>query len=138
GPLKDAQRAVSLVRSKAREWGLDPRKIGMVGFSAGGHLAAATAMNFDKRAYEPIDDIDKISCRPDFAIPLYSGYLVGNDNDILSADMRASKETPPILLIHAGDDSVSKVENSIILCLALKKAGAPVELHVYASGGHGF
>jgi acetyl esterase/lipase len=138
GPLKDAQRAVSLVRSKAKEWGIDPAKIGMVGFSAGGHLAAATAMNYDKRAYDPIDDIDKLSCRPDFAIPLYSGYLVGNDNDILSADMRASKETPPILLIHATDDGISKVENSVILYLALKKAGAPAELHVYATGGHGF
>ena len=138
GPLKDAQRAVSLVRSKAQEWGIDPRKIGMVGFSAGGHLAAATAMNYDKRAYEPIDDIDKISCRPDFAIPLYSGYLVGNDNDILSADMRVSKQTPPILLVHATDDNISKVENSVVLYLALKKAGAPAELHVFASGGHGF
>jgi acetyl esterase/lipase len=138
GPLKDAQRAVSLVRGKAKEWGVDPQKIGMVGFSAGGHLAAATAMNFDKRAYEPIDDVDKISCRPDFAIPLYSGYLVGNDNDILSADMRVSKGTPPILLIHASDDDVSKVENSVVLYLALKKAGATAELHVYATGGHGF
>jgi acetyl esterase/lipase len=138
GPLKDAQRAVSLVRSKAKEWGIDPQKIGMVGFSAGGHLAAATAINFDKRAYEPVDDIDKVSCRPDFAIPLYSGYLVGKDNDVLSADMRASKETPPILLIHASDDDISKVENSVILYLALKKAGASAELHVYATGGHGF
>lgn len=138
GPLKDAQRAVSLVRSRAKEWGINPNKIGMVGFSAGGHLAAATAMNFDKRAYDPIDDIDKISCRPDFAIPLYSGYLVGNDNDVLSADMRASKETPPILLIHATDDPISKVENSVICYLALKKAGAPVEMHIYGSGGHGF
>jgi acetyl esterase/lipase len=138
GPLMDAQRAIRLVRGKAREWGIDPQKIGMVGFSAGGHLAAAAAMNFDRRTYEPIDDCDKISCRPDFAIPLYSGYLVGNENDVLSADMRASKETPPILLIHAGDDSVSKVENSVVLYLALKKAGASAELHVYASGEHGF
>jgi acetyl esterase/lipase len=138
GPLKDAQRAVSLVRSKAKEWGLDPNKIGMVGFSAGGHLAAASAMNYDKRVYDPIDDIDKISCRPDFAIPLYSGYLVGNENDNLSADMRVSKETPPILLIHATNDNISKVENSVVLYLALKKAGAPVEMHIYATGGHGF
>ncbi|OAI54815.1 xylanase [Planctomycetaceae bacterium SCGC AG-212-F19] len=138
GPLKDAQRAVSLVRSKAAEWGIDPKKIGMVGFSAGGHLAAATAMNFDKRAYDALDDIDKVSCRPDFAVSLYSGYLVGNENEVLSADMRASKETPPILLIHASDDAISKVQNSVILYLALKQAGAPAELHIYATGGHGF
>src|SRR5437870_2907639 len=74
-PLQDAQRAVSLVRSKAREWGIDPQRIGTVGFSAGGHLALATATNFEKRSYNPIDDIDKVSCRPDFAILAYSGYL---------------------------------------------------------------
>jgi acetyl esterase/lipase len=137
-PLQDSQRALSLVRSRAQEWGIDPKRIGIVGFSAGGHLAAASAMNSDKRAYEPLDDIDKISCRPDFAIPLYSGYLVGNDNDVLSADMRVSKETPPILLVHATNDPISKVENSVVLYLALKKAGAPVEMHLYADGGHGF
>ncbi len=138
GPLKDAQRALSLVRSRAKEWGIDPKRIGIVGFSAGGHLAAAAAMNSDKRAYEAVDELDRESCRPDFAIPLYSGYLVGNDNDLLSADMRVSKETPPILLVHATNDAVSKVENSVVLYLALKKAGASVELHVYADGGHGF
>src|SRR5205814_7895387 len=85
-PLQDAQRAVSLVRSKAREWGID--RIGIVGFSAGGHLAIATATNFDKRSYEPIDDIDKISCRPDFAIPVYSGYLKAKDKDELAPGLR--------------------------------------------------
>jgi len=138
GPLKDAQRALSLVRSRAKEWGIDPKRIGIVGFSAGGHLAAAAAMNSDKRAYGAVDELDRESCRPDFAIPLYSGYLVGNDNDVLSADMRVSKETPPILLVHATNDAVSKVENSVVLYLALKKAGASAELHVYADGGHGF
>src|SRR6516162_5599813 len=74
-PLQDAQRAVSVVRSKAKEWGIDPKRIGIVGFSAGGHLAIATATSFDNRSYEPVDDIDKVSCRPDFAVPVYSGYL---------------------------------------------------------------
>ena len=138
GPLKDAQRAVSLVRSKAKEWGIDPQKIGMVGFSAGGHLAGATAMNDDRRSYEPIDDVDKISCRPDFAIMLYSGYLKPKDRDEVSADMRVSPRTPPILLVHATDDKISDVDNSVMLYLALKRAGAPVEMHLYASGGHGF
>ena len=76
-PLQDAQRAVSLVRSKAGQWGIDPKRIGMVGFSAGGHLAIATATSFEKRTYEPIDDIDKISCRPDFAILAYLGLPEG-------------------------------------------------------------
>jgi acetyl esterase/lipase len=138
GPLKDAQRAVSLVRSRAKEWGIDPKRIGMVGFSAGGHLAGATATNFDKRTYEPIDDIDKISCRPDFAVMLYSGYLKVKDKDELAPDLRVSAETPPMLLIHASDDKVSSVDHSVIMYLALKRAGVPTELHVYASGGHGF
>jgi acetyl esterase/lipase len=138
GPLKDAQRAVSLVRSKAKEWGIDPRRIGMVGFSAGGHLAGATATNFDKRTYESVDDVDKISCRPDFAVMLYSGYLKVKDKDELAPDLRVSAETPPILLIHASDDKVSIVDHSVIMYLALKRAGVPTELHVYASGGHGF
>src|SRR5436190_17565485 len=104
GPLKDAQRAVSLVRSKAKEWGIDPTKIGMVGFSAGGHLVGATATNSAKRMYEPIDDVDKISCRPDFAVMLYSGYLKVKDKDELSAGLPISARTPPILLVHATDD----------------------------------
>jgi acetyl esterase/lipase len=138
GPLMDAQRAVSLVRGQAKEWGIDPKKIGMVGFSAGGHLAGATATNFDKRAYDPIDDIDKISCRPDFAVMLYSGYLKVKDKDELAADLRISTQTPPILLVHASDDTISSVDHSVIMYLALKRAGVPTELHVYASGGHGF
>jgi acetyl esterase/lipase len=138
GPLKDAQRAVSLVRSKARDWGIDPQKIGMVGFSAGGHLAGATATNFDRRAYEPIDAVDQVSCRPDFAVMLYSGYLRAKDKDELATDLRVSAKTPPILLVHASDDAVSQVDHSVIMYLALKRAGVPTEMHVYASGGHGF
>jgi acetyl esterase/lipase len=83
-PLQDAQRAVSLVRSKAKEWGIDPQRIGIVGFSAGGHLAIATATSFEKRTYPAIDDIDNISCRPDFAIPVYPGYLKARDKDELA------------------------------------------------------
>ena len=85
GPLLDAQRAVSLVRSRAAEWGIDPKRIGMVGFSAGGHLALATATSFEKRTYEPIDAIDEVSCRPDFAVLCYSGYLKAKDKDEISA-----------------------------------------------------
>ncbi len=136
GPLQDAQRALGLVRSRAKEWGLDPKRIGMLGFSAGGHLTALAATNFDKRGYEPVDGADKESCRPDFAIMIYPGGVVGRDGEI-TAGVRVMKETPPSFFAHAGDDRVSP-ENSVKMYLALKRAGVPAELHVYAAGGHGF
>jgi acetyl esterase/lipase len=136
GPLKDAQRAVSLVRSKAKEWGIDPKKIGMVGFSAGGHLVGATATNFDKRTYEPVDDIDKISCRPDFAVMLYSGYFKVKDG--LSPTIHLTPGTPPMFLVHATDDPISNAEHSVTMYQAMKRAGVSAELHIYATGGHGF
>jgi acetyl esterase/lipase len=136
GPLKDAQRAVSLVRSNAKEWGIDPKQIGMVGFSAGGHLVGATATNFEKRAYEPLDDIDKVSCRPDFAIMLYSGYFKVKEG--LSPTIRLAAGTPPLFLVHATDDPISEVDHSVTMYLAMKRAGVSAELHVYATGGHGF
>lgn len=139
GPLKDAQRAVSLVRGKAKDWGIDPRKIGIVGFSAGGHLAGATATNFDRRAYDAVDDIDKLSCRPDFAVMLYSGYFrVPAEKDDLSPTIRTPADIPPLLLVHAGDDAISDVEHSVTMYQAMRRARAPAELHVYATGGHGF
>jgi acetyl esterase/lipase len=138
GPLMDAQRAVSLVRSKAREWGIDPKKIGMVGFSAGGHLVGATATNFDKRTYEPIDDIDKVSCRADFAVMLYSGYFKVKGTEELSPTIHLVAGTPPLFFVHASDDPISDVDHTVVMYLAMKRAGVPAELHVYASGGHGF
>jgi acetyl esterase/lipase len=137
GPLQDAQRALSLVRSKAKEWNLDPKRIGILGFSAGGHLTAAAATNFDKRAYSPVDKIDKVSCRPDFAVLVYPAYLTAPDKDRLASDIRVRKECPPMFFAHAGDDGVT-AENSVRMYLALKQAGVTAELHVYASGGHGF
>jgi len=138
GPLLDAQRALSLARSHAREWAIDPERIGIVGFSAGGHLALATATNFDRRAYDPIDEIDKASCRPDFAVAVYPGYLVEKETGALAPYMRIPPRTPPVLLVHASDDTVAGAEHSVTMYLALKRAGVPAELHVYASGGHGF
>ncbi len=135
--LMDAQRALSMVRSKASEWNLDPKRIGMLGFSAGGHLTAWAATNFDKRSYEAIDDVDRVSCRPDFAVMVYPGGVVAKDSNELSPEIRVTKETPPSFFAHAGDDRV-RAENSILMYLALKKAGVPAELHIYASGGHGF
>jgi acetyl esterase/lipase len=135
--LMDAQRAISLVRGKAADLGIDPKRIGMLGFSAGGHLTAWTATNFDKRAYEPADEIDKVSCRPDFAVLIYPAYLVTKDNSQLADDIRVTKESPPTFFAHANDDGV-RPENSAVMYLALKKAGVPAELHVYTTGGHGF
>jgi len=137
GPLQDAQRAVSLVRGKAKEWGLDPNRIGMVGFSAGGHLTALTATNADKRAYEAIDETDKVSCRPDFAVVVYPGGLLDQSKEKLVPEVRVSRDTPPTFLKQATDDRVG-AENCVVLYLALKKAGVPAELHLYASGGHGY
>ncbi len=134
-PLQDAQRALSLVRSKAQEWGLDPQRIGMLGFSAGGHLTAAASTNFDKRTYDAIDAVDRVSCRPDFSVLLYPGGMI--DNGVLTPEIRVNGETPPAFLAHAGDDKVSP-ENSALYYLALHRAGVPAELHIYASGGHGF
>jgi acetyl esterase/lipase len=142
GPLLDAQRAVSLVRSRAAEWGIDPNRIGMVGFSAGGHLAVATATSFEKRRYEPIDAIDEISSRPDFAVACYSGYLKAKDKDEISSHLQVPANTPPILLAHANDDSEkvggSNAEHSAFMYIALKRAGVPVELHIFANGNHDF
>jgi acetyl esterase/lipase len=137
-PLQDAQRAVSLVRSKAKEWGIDPKRIGMVGFSAGGHLAIATATSFEKRTYEAIDDIDKVSCRPDFAIALYSGYLKAKDKDELAPGLRIPAGTPPIFLAHGGADIISPPEHSVVTYLALRRADIPAELHIYAGAAHDF
>src|SRR3989449_956525 len=145
GPLLDAQRAVSLVRSRAVEWGIDPNRIGIAGFSAGGHLAVATATHLDQRAYKPIDEIDKISCRPDFAVAVYPGYLIEQrpagveiNKDVLAPYIRIPKETPPVFLVHASDDTMAVAENSVVMYLALKRANVATELHVNAQGGHGF
>jgi acetyl esterase/lipase len=140
GPLLDAQRAVSLVRSHAAEWGIDPNRIGIGGFSAGGHLAVSTATNFDRRGYDTIDAIDEVSCRPDFAVAVYPGYLVPEDEDTdqLAADVRIPERTPPMFFVHATDDPESSPACSVAMYLALKKARVPAELHVYDRGGHGF
>lgn len=137
-PLQDAQRALSLVRSRAQEWGIHPERIGIVGFSAGGHLAISTATNFEQRSYEPRDDVDKVSCRPDFAVPIYPGYLKAPDKNELESYLRVPAGTPPVFLAHGGDDIVSSPEHSVLMYLALKRAGIPTELHVYSSTTHDF
>jgi acetyl esterase/lipase len=137
GPLQDAQRALCVVRNNATAWNLDPSRIGILGFSAGGHLAASAATNFDKRAYEGADNIDRLSFRPDFAVLVYPAYLLDKSEKKLAPAIRVRKGCPPMFFAHAGDDGV-KPDNSVLMYLALKHAGVPAELHVYASGGHGF
>lgn len=134
--LQDAQRSIRLVRSKAKEWGIDPAKIGIMGFSAGGHLTAAACTNFDKNAYEPIDSVDQVSCRPDFGVPVYAGGVVQKGTTELAPEIRITKLTPPMFIACATDDPGS--DNSVYLYLGLKRAGVPAELHMYTQGGHGF
>jgi acetyl esterase/lipase len=136
GALQDAQRAVSLVRSNAKEWGLNPEHVGFLGFSAGGHLTAWVSTNFDKRSYETVDAADKLSCRPDFAVLIYpGGVLVKNHPEQLTPELRVSKETPPSFLAHAADDHP---ESSITYFQELRKNGVQAEMHIYGAGGHGF
>jgi gluconolactonase len=138
GALQDAQRAISTTRAKAKEWGIDPNRIGMLGFSAGGHLTAWAATNFDKRAYEPVDDIDKVSCRPDFAVLIYPGGVVDRvKRDQLAPEIRVSKDTPPCFFALAYNDN-GPLDGSLKMLAALKQAGVSAELHVYSQGGHGF
>ena len=135
--LQDAQRSISLVRSKAAEWGIDPARVGILGFSAGGHLVAATCTNFDKRAYDTIDPVDQLSCRPDFGVSIYPGGVIAKGSDELAPEIHVGKDTPRMFIAQANDDRVNS-ENAVFLYLALKKAGVPAELHIYSKGGHGF
>lgn len=136
-PLQDAQRAMSLVRSKAGQWKIDPRRIGILGFSAGGNLVAFASTHFDERAYPAADEVDRISCRPDFAIAVYPAWLVKEGTDELIPELRVTGKTPPMFFAHANDDPISSA-SSAAMYLALKRAGVSAELHIYSSGGHGF
>ncbi|MFL5560735.1 MAG: alpha/beta hydrolase [Gemmatimonadaceae bacterium] len=137
--LQDAQRAVGLVRFHAARWQIDPHKIGVLGFSAGGHMVAAMSTHYDKRLYPAVDAADTVSCRPDFAIALYPGHLAVPERGFaLNPDIRVTSRTPPTFLLQSEDDPVDPVENSIVYHAALRKARVPVELHLYAKGGHAF
>jgi acetyl esterase/lipase len=161
--LEDAQRTVRLVRLHAAEWHIDPHKIGVLGFSAGGHLVAAMSTEFKTRLYPSVDAADKESCRPDFAVALYPGHLslaaaewdaqqgagkslVRHSGHLsavpepfaLNPDIHVTSQTSPTFLLQAENDPVDDVENSLAYFAALKKAGVPVEMHLYAQGGHAF
>ena len=161
--LDDAQRAVGLVRSNAAEWHIDPRKIGVLGFSAGGHLSVAMGVHFAKRLYRQVDAADEVSCRPDFVVAIYPGHLSWSaaesdanqgskkyslpkpdplstaDKDLgLNPDLRITSQTPPTFLLQAEDDHIDSVYDSLSYYIALKKAGIPAEMHLYARGNHAF
>jgi acetyl esterase/lipase len=161
--LEDAQRTVGLVRFHAAEWHIDPHKIGVLGFSAGGHLSVAMSVHFDKRLYPPVDAADRVSCRPDFAVALYPGHLSRSaaewdakqgttkvvlpppdplsrvDKNLgLNPDIHVTAQTPPTFLLQAEDDHVDSVYDSLSYYVALQKAGVPAEMHLYAQGGHAF
>jgi acetyl esterase/lipase len=140
-PLQDAQRAMGLLRSRASAYGIDPHKIGVIGFSAGGHLAAAVS-NAGKRIYESVDGADREPARPDFAILLYPGHLWDEISPktslALSPWVEIRADAPPTLLIHAMNDPTDNVRHSLAYGLALHDAGVPVEMHLYARGGHAF
>jgi acetyl esterase/lipase len=156
--LADAQRAMGLLRQHAKPWHIDPHKLGVLGFSAGGHLAVAMSTQFARRTYSPIDPADRESCRPDFAVPIYPGHLAVDQSDEpparrklttfklqeegqlfgLNPDVRVPHDAPPTFLLQDEDDPVDRVENSLLYFAALRKAGLPVEMHLYAQGGHAF
>ena len=135
--LEDAQRALGMVRQHATEWHIDPQRIGVLGFSAGAHLAAALSTHFDHRVYDPADAADQLSCRPDFAVIVYPGYLaIAEQNFAPNPEIRVTEKTPPSFIVQAEDDPVH-VENSTVYFLALKNAKVQAEMHLYAQGGHG-
>ncbi len=138
--LEDAQRTIRLVRFHASEWGIDPNKIGVLGFSAGGHLVAAMSTLFAKRLYARVDAVDEVSCRPDFAVAIYPGHMMEHTSKSfqLNPHVPVSSRTPPTFLLQNEDDPVDNVENSLVYYAALKRAGVPVEMHLYAQGGHAF
>jgi len=158
--LEDAQRTVGLVRFHAAEWHIDPHKIGVLGFSAGGHLSAAISTHFAKRLYPAVDAADKESCRPDFAVAIFPGHLSlsaaewdakqgatkvvvrhppnVDKNLVLNPEVPVTSQTPPTFLLQAEDDHVDSVYDSLAYYIALERAGVLAEMHLYAQGGHAF
>ena len=139
--LEDAQRALGLIRFNATKWHINPNKIGVIGFSAGGYMVADISTHFNKRAYNPVDAADKESSRPNFAIALYPGHMYKNEDTkefVLNPKIHFTKETPPTFLLQAENDPVDPIDNSLLYYIGLKNAGVPVEMHIYAEGGHAF
>lgn len=135
-PLQDVQRAISYVRSKANELNIDKHRIGVMGFSAGAHLAATVSNNFLKKTYPAVDAADQVSCRPDFCLLVYPAYLDA-DKFQVAPEVQPTEDTPPTMLIQTEDDK-SYINSSLFYYYALKEAGVPARMHLYSKGGHGY
>jgi len=135
--LQDVQRAIGLTRQHATEWKIDPNRLGVLGFSAGGHLSAAASTNFETRTYPAIDEADKLSARPDFTVLVYPAYLTDKDITKTVPEITVTNKTPPAFIVMTQDDPVG-VQNAVAYSLALKNAKVPCELHLFAVGGHGY
>lgn len=140
-PMQDVQRAVRLVRQQADNWQIDSDRLGVLGFSAGGHLTVMSGVQFETRCYEPVDEADRLSARPDFICPIYCAYLGDNYNDRtemnLSDLVTVSKSTPPTFLAVTADDAWRGAQSALLLTKLIEN-DVPAELHVYAKGGHGY
>jgi acetyl esterase/lipase len=138
--LQDAQRTLGMIRSQAKQWNIDPKKIGVMGFSAGGHLVADISTNYRKRAYSLTDEVDKVDCRPDFGIVFFPGHMTNHSSNLyqLNSKIPVDTQTPPTFILQAGNDPIDPIENSLVYFIALQKAKVHAEYHVYADGGHAF
>ena len=125
-----------MIRSDASKWNLDPEKIGVMGFSAGGSLSARASTNFNMRSYAAVDKADSLSCRPSFALLIYPAYLDEGPDNTLTPELHLTKDVPPVFLFQTADDPYGN--SSIVMTAALRKAGVPVEFHLLPSGGHGY
>ena len=136
GALQDIQRAIRLVRNNAVQWNLDPLKIGVMGFSAGGSLSARASTLFNKKTYPPVDKSDSLSCRPSFTMLIYPAYLDQGPNLTLTSELELSKDVPPIFIFQTADDPYGN--SALVMAGALRNAKFPVELHFLSTGGHGY
>ncbi len=139
-PLQDAQRAIRVVRKNASRWGVDPRRIGVLGFSAGGHLTFMAGTHFDEKTYDPVDAADELSARPDFLCPIYAAYLgedYRDDSATIGSLVEITERTPPTFMAVTLDDKYRGVQAGLLLA-EYKRVGVPAEAHIYAVGGHGY
>ena len=136
GALQDAQRAMGLIRFRCKEWNIDPDRLGVMGFSAGGHLSASLSTTYKTRSYSPVDEADRLSCRPDFTMLIYPAYL-GNEAYNLSKEIVVTTNTPPAFIVQTQDDKAF-INSGIAYYLALKTQNIPSEIHLFPSGGHGY
>ncbi|MEI8226439.1 MAG: alpha/beta hydrolase [Bacteroidota bacterium] len=136
GALQDAQRAIRIIRRNAAKWNIDPEKVGIMGFSAGGSLSARTSILFNKKTYTPVDEADSLSCRPAFAMLIYPAYLDQGPNKTLTPELELTKETPPIFIFQTADDQYGN--SALVMAGALRDTKIPVELHILPFGGHGY